>query len=121
MLGEAREGCLAALENRTSNLPPDDQRRRPFKKGHKDRDFNALLGSVPLPSARFSAQEFQVAVQSMFGVGLTCLIPFTDRTFKFRALTVRPKSASASKATAVKIFQVRQVGGLQQTTIPPWA
>ena len=34
---------------------------------------------------RFSAQEFQVAVQSKFGVGLTCFTAFTDRTLKSRA------------------------------------
>ena len=37
---------------------------------------------MPQPSTRFSTQEFQVDVQPIFSVGLTCLIPFTDRTLK---------------------------------------
>ena len=39
---------------------------------------NSLLGGVPLPSSRFSTQEYHVAVQSKLGVGMTCLIPFTN-------------------------------------------
>ena len=48
---------------------------------------NSLLGGVPLSPTRFSTQEFQTAVQSMFGVGLTCLIPLIDRTPKSKAST----------------------------------
>jgi hypothetical protein len=81
VLEEVRVARLTALENRASNPHPDDQRRRAFEKGHNDKDSNSLPGGVPLPPTRFSnTQEFQVAVQSMFGVGFTCLIPFTDHT-----------------------------------------
>ena len=83
MLDEVRGARLGALENRAYNPPPDDQRRRAFERGHA----NPLIGNVSLSSTRFSTQEFQVAVQSMFGVGLTCLIPFNDRTLKSEAPT----------------------------------
>ena len=42
---------------------------------------------MPLSPTRFSAQEFQVTVKSMFGVGLAYLTPFIDRTPKSRAST----------------------------------
>jgi len=99
VLGEVWGARLTALGNRASNLPPNGQRRRAFEKGHKDRYSNSLLGGVPLSPARFSAQVFQVAVQSMFGEGLFCLTPFTDRTCKYRASTARPANASTSVAT----------------------
>jgi hypothetical protein len=54
VLGEVRGARLTALENRASNLLPDDQRRKVFEKGHNDRYSNSLLGGVPLLSTRFS-------------------------------------------------------------------
>ena len=51
------------------------------EKGHKDRYFSSLLGGVPMSPTRFSAHELQVAVLPMSGVGVACLIPFTDHTF----------------------------------------
>jgi hypothetical protein len=43
---------------------------------------------MPLsPPTRISTQGFQVATHPDFGVGFTCLIPFTDRTPKSRAST----------------------------------
>ena len=82
MLDEAREARLTIPGNWASTLLPDGQRRRTFEKGHMDRYSNSLLGGVPLSPTRSSAQEFQVAVHSKFGVGLTCLAPFADSTLK---------------------------------------
>ena len=52
-----RGARLTALENRASNLLRDDQNRKAFEKGHKDRYSNSLLGGVPLSPTRFSTQE----------------------------------------------------------------
>jgi len=82
---EVRATRLTVLEIRSSNPPPDDQCRKPFEKGLKDRYSNSLLGDVPQSPTRFSTQKPQVAVQSMFGVRLACLIPFTDSTPKYKA------------------------------------
>ena len=64
VLGEVSGARLTALENRASTLLPDDQRRKAFEKGHKERYSNSHLSDVPLPSARPFTQEFQVVVQS---------------------------------------------------------
>ena len=48
VLSEVRGAHPTALENRVSTLPPDDQRRRAFEKGHKDRYSDSLPGGVPL-------------------------------------------------------------------------
>ena len=82
VLGRARGARLTSLENRASTPLPDDQHRRACEKGHIDRFSNSLLGGVPLPPTRLSTKEFQVDVQSKFGVGSTCLTPFTDSTLK---------------------------------------
>ena len=88
------------LENRASNLLPDDQRRKAFEKA-KDKYSNSLLGGVPLSSTHFSTHEFQVAVQSMSSVGLTCLIPFFECTLKSRASTADKRVDVYSMVTAL--------------------
>jgi hypothetical protein len=87
VLGEVSGARLTALENRASVLLPDGQRRKALEKGHKEKYSNSLLGGMPLSPTRFSTQEFHVAVESMFGVGLTCFTPFTDSTPKSKACT----------------------------------
>ena len=54
---------------------------------NKARYSNSLLGGVPLSPTRFCNQEFQVAMQSRFGVGLNCPIPCANSTPKSRAPT----------------------------------
>jgi len=85
VLGKARGLRFVALEERASNFPPNDQRRKAFEKGHEGEYSNSLPGGVPLTSTCFSTQEFQVAVPSIFGVGLTCLIPITSQASKSKA------------------------------------
>ena len=72
----------------------------PLRAGLNPKPFyrysNSLLGGVPLSPTRSSAQEFQVAVHSKFGVGLTCLAPFADSTPK-------SKASPTSMAVALKL------------------
>ena len=69
-------------------LPPDDQRRRDFEKGHKGEVTQLAPWRRATAIKRFSTQEFQVAVKCLFGLGMTCLILFTDRTLRSKAPTV---------------------------------
>jgi len=99
--------------------PPDDQRHKALKKGHNGRYSNSLLGGVPLSSTRFSTQEIQFAVQSVLGVGVTCLTPFTDHTTISSAST-------ADKRVDVYGHNIKKLpgapgGGLQQIATPRWA
>ena len=76
---------------------------------------SSLLGSVPLKSTRSSTREFQVAVQSMFGVGVTCPIFFTNHALKSRASTANKRAGDiANQSLSVDLVS----RGLQQAGLP---
>ena len=102
---EAREARLTAIEYRASNPFSDGQRRKATEKGHGDWYSNSLLGGVPLQPTCISTQEFQVSVQSMLGVGVTCLTPITDHTIISNAST-------ADKRVNVYGNNLKKCGGM---------
>jgi len=73
------------LERRADNLPPADQRRMASAFSASDRFANSFGEGAPLRSAPFSNDEFRAAVQTRFGVRLTCLMSFTNLPLKSNA------------------------------------